>query len=303
MKPFSRIGYVVLTAAAATGLAGSSQPVLAHWDPGDPYKMHYPQLPDLTPTGMDVLASRAMPGTNLFKLLADDFLCTQTGPITDIHIWGSWLNDRLPQVPDPTGVLVPDPAGVRFKLSIHADIPAGPNQPYSKPGAELWSAVFGPNDFTVRLYHTLPQTTSGEAFYDPNTGQVLGVDYNIWQYNFTSIKNPFVQQQGTIYWLDVQAYPATDEAFFGWKTTNPNVTPHFNDDAVYGDTIGFYGPLVDPPGWQELIYPPNHPYAGQSIDLAFVITPEPGSATLGIGLAGLLMLRRRRQQAPATEPG
>ena len=25
--------------------------------------------------------------------LADDFQCTNTGPITDIHLWGGWLND------------------------------------------------------------------------------------------------------------------------------------------------------------------------------------------------------------------
>ncbi|WP_428940657.1 hypothetical protein [Fontivita pretiosa] len=295
MKDLSRMGYaVVLSAVGMVGIAGSPQPALADWDPGEPYKMHYPQLPDLTPNGMDVLASHWQPGTNLFKLLADDFQCTQTGPITDIHIWGSWLNDRLPLVPDAAGVLVPDPAGVRFKLSIHEDIPAGPNQPYSKPGAELWSAIFGPSDFTVRPYHTLPPTVAGEAFYDPNTGQILGFDHVIWQYNFESIKNPFIQTQGTIYWLDVQAQTAWPDARFGWKTTDPTVTPHFNDDAVYGDTIGFNGALVDPPGWQELIYPANHPYAGQSIDLAFVIAPEPGSAMLGIGLAGLVMLRRRR---------
>src|SRR5271165_4505513 len=28
-------------------------------------------------------------------VLADDFPCNQTGPITDIHIWGSWLSDQI----------------------------------------------------------------------------------------------------------------------------------------------------------------------------------------------------------------
>src|SRR5688500_17438091 len=77
------------------------------------------QEPDRV-TGMDVHASFPYaPGANFGKILADDFLCTLSGPITDIHIWGSWLNDRLPLVPDATGQLVPDPSAVEFKLSFH----------------------------------------------------------------------------------------------------------------------------------------------------------------------------------------
>src|SRR3990170_7895753 len=81
--------------------------VLADWNPGDPAK--WVQLPDLQPTGVDVKATYP-------KVLADDFLCTSTGPITDIHIWGSWLYDRLPVIP---GTTVGDPNNVSFRLSIH----------------------------------------------------------------------------------------------------------------------------------------------------------------------------------------
>src|SRR5208283_5119845 len=28
-------------------------------------------------------------------LLADDFVCTNSGPVSDIHIWGSWLNNLV----------------------------------------------------------------------------------------------------------------------------------------------------------------------------------------------------------------
>ncbi|MBN1766812.1 MAG: hypothetical protein JW860_16280 [Sedimentisphaerales bacterium] len=48
----------------------------------------------------------------------------------------------------------------------------------------------------------------------------------------------------------------------GWKTS----LDHWNDDAVWND-----GMVLD---WYELRYPPGHPYMGQSIDLAFVITGE-----------------------------
>ena len=55
----------------------------ADWDPGDPYKMHFPQLPD--PNGWDVQAE--------YPYLADDWLCTQSGPVNEIHFWCSWKED------------------------------------------------------------------------------------------------------------------------------------------------------------------------------------------------------------------
>jgi hypothetical protein len=254
----------------------------ADWNPGDPYKMHYPQLPDLTPTGIDVLDTLQPPTTGQqWKILADDFKCTETGPISDVHIWGSWLSDQLPQG---------NPANVQFKLSIHADIPAPPTGGHSMPGTELWEQVFPPGAFTVR-----PYATSQETFFDPNINQIIGTDTTVWQYNFQQIPNPFVQQAGTIYWLDVQALvPAGTGTIstFGWKTTNPldPRTPHFNDDAVYADTAGFDGPPITP--WTPLVYPSGSPLAGQSMDLSFVITPEP----IGVGMlamASLMFLRRK----------
>jgi hypothetical protein len=67
---------VILVAAPAT----------ADWDPGDPYKMHYPQLPD--PEGWDVNFSPPL-------VPAGDWLCTRTGPVSDIHFWFSSQLDRL----------------------------------------------------------------------------------------------------------------------------------------------------------------------------------------------------------------
>ncbi len=56
---------LLLTSLCLLVAAGT---VLAHWDPGDTYKMHYPQLPD--PNGFDV---------SLAFDLADDWLCTLSG--------------------------------------------------------------------------------------------------------------------------------------------------------------------------------------------------------------------------------
>jgi len=285
--------------------------VRADFDPNvDPSK--FIQLPDLSPNGLDVNATwkgpppQGLPNYPFRKILADDFWCVTTEPITDVHIWGSWLND----------LVAPD---VYFKLSIHADIPADPANgiPYSRPGPELWAGEFqkaptaAPLYFTERLYAENVQ----ERFYDPNNHEFIGQDTKVWQYNFYIPPALAFVQQGNpnapvIYWLDVQAIippiidPGTGEAsiapeVFGWKTS----FQHWNDDAVYGDTSGpGLSGVLSEQGWRELRYPgeelPNNPLPvelwGKSIDLAFVITPEPGTALL-LTVGALALLRRGRR--------
>ncbi len=261
----------------------------ADWNPTEPYK--WLQQPD--PQGFDVNAT--WKGVTPFvKILADDWKCTSKDPITDIHIWGSWLNN-----------IVQNDA-LTFKLSIHRDVPAGsdPNAPYSHPdntaAGLIRNYIFAPGTYAVRVDPNLPQGAT-ERFYDPNTNQIIGGDNEIWQYNFENLPDPFVQEGTTanpvIYWLDVQAFlPQTSNAVFGWKTSRD---PHQLDDAVFADTTAFNGPLFGPgPApvfWAPMTYPgatPTHP-TGESMDMAFVITsniPEPASVVLfavGFLLAGL----------------
>ena len=75
----------------------------ADWVSGDGYKMHFPQFPD--ESGWDVNATWPV-------ILADDWLCSDTGWIKDIHFWGSWRNGDVGQI-------------TSFKLSIHEDLPKG----------------------------------------------------------------------------------------------------------------------------------------------------------------------------------
>jgi len=65
-------------------------PTWADWDPGDGHKMHFPQMPD--PNGWDVNMTY-QPDVEPFRILADDWMCSETGPVTDIHFWGSWEDD------------------------------------------------------------------------------------------------------------------------------------------------------------------------------------------------------------------
>ena len=56
------------------------------------------QMPDLGEgTGIDVNDTQPF-------ILADDFLCEAPGRLTEIYVWGSWLNDYLPYGFDPNAV-------------------------------------------------------------------------------------------------------------------------------------------------------------------------------------------------------
>ncbi|MFH1278919.1 MAG: GEVED domain-containing protein [Candidatus Eisenbacteria bacterium] len=233
----------------------SAAPALADWDVNDPYK--WLQRPDLTPMGIDVNCSMGATGQGF--ILADDFRCTESGLITGVHLWMSWLNDYVPHGFDPTDVT--------FILSFHFDIPDSESTTgYSMPGNVIWYRAFQPGEFTARIW----QEGSPEGWMNPPEEYWFPADYTCWQYNFPMGPAGGFFQEGTpdnpvVYWLDVQAIPGDPEARLGWKTS----IQHWNDDAVWG--IGnepYFGP------WGELIYPPNHEMYGQSIDLAFVIQSE-----------------------------
>ena len=53
-------------------------------DAWDHHKMHFPQLPD--EDGWDVSSGY----TGQMQCLADDWMCSESGYVTDIHFWGSW---------------------------------------------------------------------------------------------------------------------------------------------------------------------------------------------------------------------
>ncbi len=190
------------------------------------------------------------------KVLADDWQCIESGYVRDIHFWVSW-NDDI--VGDITGV----------HLSIHDNDLSGP---YSKPGVELWAGDFLPGDFIVGYWES-----GDQGWYNPNTGDVLpGNHHDTYQINFNWIDDAFYQEAGQIYWLDVSV--VVEDGEIGWKTSE---SPQFEDDAVWGD--------LPVPIWEELV----DPITGISLDLAFVITPEPTSLGL-LMLGGFALLRRRR---------
>ena len=176
-------------------------PASAHWNPGDPYK--WVQNPDLAQTGIDVRATAT-------AILADDFQCEVAGPLTDIHVWGSWYHDVLPD---------DNPGKVTFILAIHKDIPAGTGGiPYSRPGAVLWYRSYPPGSFTWNLY----QGGLQEGWLNPPSDYDSFADTKCYQYNFTvpagAIRQTGTEAEPKVYWLAVQAVPEVPPAIFGWKT-------------------------------------------------------------------------------------
>ncbi|MBN2182611.1 MAG: hypothetical protein JW715_11925 [Sedimentisphaerales bacterium] len=212
-----------------------------NWNSGDPHKMHWAQEPDLSSTGVDI--------SMYIATVADDFKCSSSGTIDDIHLWGSFINDTLPD---------DGPDSLTFRLSIYSDIPAQ-GDIMSKPGDSLWTKVFKPGEYTAtKVYDGL------ENWYDPPRSRYYP-DNNrqVYQYDFCIDSNPFNQEEGTVYWLVVDELgPDFPDYKFGWKSTTRDL--HWNDNSSY---------LIDGQfAWKEITYPDEHDYKGEQLDLAFVIT-------------------------------
>ncbi len=215
------------------------------------------QRPDVTRMGIDI---RVDGNDGIPRVLADDFECTSFGWITDVHLWGSWKDDKKGEI---TGI----------RLSIHSDDPVGaggtdPENEYSKPDKLLWERDFGPGEFAERFYAAVDE---GEHWWDPYTGEFKWPgDHRIWQVDIRIPKDEAFLQEGSperpmVYWLDVAVMAEGGE--FGWKTRR--WPEHYNDDSVMG-VVDLTGKMT----WRELRYPDGHPLHPESLDMAFVLTGD-----------------------------
>jgi hypothetical protein len=251
----SKCTAITITIAAVCGLLAA--PASGDWDPNDPHKMHYPQLPD--PRGWDVEISSMNPQHEC----ADDWRCSSSGAVSDIHFWYSVSHD----------------GGTRFDwlvVTIYDDDQSGS---FSKPGNGLWSRTFPSSEFTV----VDPAGTGLQGFADPQQPWWDEDNHETYQQlNIENIPDPFFQEQGTIYWLGLYGcWEDGPQEPVGWKTT---LSKPFADAAVYRDLRG---------GWQPLD-PFFQDHVPERLDFAFVITPEPSTLSL-LTLCGLAVMRRRRR--------
>ena len=296
---FDRAKLVLTVVTIGLMFAGSA---LADWDPGDGYKMHWPQLPDPNGWDVDFYASTELqdPFTgNPFPAFTwpsgDDWKCTASGPVTDIHFWVSMKGDTLQT--NPNGVVPFQITNLQFRIRanvLSGEDNGGRTYEFSTPGVQLWSGTFSDaGQHQVRHWDTAAQ-----GWYVPVTDEHFPADHDhIYQINIpdTSIsgETPFEQVESEIYWLQIDYITAvlldengrpTDQSVdLGWKTARQE--DRFLDVATYYyQEANPYGPSAQ--GHRRLIID------GEPRDFAFVIAPEPGAVAMLL-LGGLALLRRR----------
>ncbi|MBN2270713.1 MAG: S8 family serine peptidase, partial [Sedimentisphaerales bacterium] len=225
------------------------------------------QFPNTSGYGMDIACDIFdYPGPSVQRRLADDFLCTTTGPITKVVLYASWKADSKATLG-------------RIHLAIYSDIPDpdGDGPAFSTPGYLLWEKDFYSvqEDFTESRYYTIPpMTMPGKAWWwDPAGGNapVQNDDKETWRYDIPINRTEAFVQQGdpcepVVYWLGVHVYfggfiPVPSDPGFGWKTSL--ISEAWNDAAVYSNDAGST--------WSRLKYPMGLPAIGENIDLAFEI--------------------------------
>lgn len=215
----------------------------------DPVKWSQPAV-ELQPhdpplfNGWDERSMRQQPPT-----VADDWLCTDKRPVTDIHWWGSFIGWDQPD---------PPPLPAAFHIGIWTDVPADPGagQP-SHPGTMIWQNICTTYDWNFAGYDIDPRGLQPwETCFQFNQK----LDPEQW----------FYQDPGpdgrNIYWLSIAAiYTEPTSYMWGWKTR-----PHFfQDDAyrIYQVDTG-WPPSV---GAKCLEGAPIE-WQGESWDLAFELT-------------------------------
>jgi len=219
---------------------------VADWDPEDEHKMHFPQLPD--PYGWDIYATSFLPQLpNTHNIvLADDFECSETGYIKDIHFWGSWKLCIVGEID-------------YFVIGVAEDLATDSQEiPYSRPGETLIK-------WEIHDWAESPVDTSDiQGWYEPHNDYWNEFDHsNYFQYNvFLDEEDWFYQEEGTFYWLFITAYvkqanPGLPQPLWGWKTSDVSLYPepymgkHYRDDAVWN-----YWTPYSQSDWVDIFEPP-----------------------------------------------
>jgi hypothetical protein len=213
-----------------------------------------------------------------YALSADDFLCTESTPVTDIHFAGrcntgnEWIES--------------------FRITFWSDVPRTPSDE-SHPASLglLYDQTIGPAD---------PEDPYKLGWQDNLDGTFsINLPENQWFYQEGTAANPIV------YWIGIQGITVLDDFpdLFYWSFVDENAAPLWGDDAAFTSDY-FEVPPWSNWGWPTLVepYEPDT-YEGpfptnwvQSADMAFVLStvPEPATVTL-LGMGALALIHRRRR--------
>ena len=227
-------------------------------------------------------------------ILADDWLCRDDRPVTDIHWWGSFIGWSQPELPP----ILPQ----AFHIGIWTDDPCEFPGDISHPNIMIWENICDNWVWNFAGYDVFPGQDPcewpREACFQFN--QLLSEDE--W---FLQDPNAPWDTDGdpnsAVYWLSIypifNAADYTDPQFrrWGWKTR-----PHYyNDDAymiqdVVMPPVDWPWPAPLPQNWPPrpgaMVTAGNeviNPMTGESWDLAFELTTnEPGEFDLTADLNG-----------------
>jgi hypothetical protein len=237
--------------------------------------------------GWDEKSIRTIP-----PLMADDWLCKDQRPVTDIHWWGSFLGWMKPDMPQPLPIA--------FHLGIWTDVPKNPNdlKSFSHPGTLIWEHTCTNFQWKFIGYDKDPRRTTNTEL-TATTVASFNPTVNDSCFEFDCIlpqaelyyQKPDPAGQGTVYWLSIAAVytsGTTPQFPWGWKT-RPR---HFNDDAVRITQLqtGIWPPVL---GSQWLSGQPIEYPRGVSWDLAFELTTNKPTAppTVDINVDGIVDLK------------
>lgn len=230
---------------------------------GADVQVKWSQAPDMY-KGLQFSSELKLP-----SIVADDWLCLDGLPVGDFTWWGGYYVPRVKPIPPggyPNSDSLPNGAqgGIEsFVIKIWSDIPADPSDPFSfsQPGDILATYVI--SNFSEVLYGA---TTVGRLVY---------------QYH-VELPEPFVQRQGQIYWLSIEANLFDDQKQWGWHESWQH-----NLDAAVQDYKGS--------GWATI----NNNLYDSDMSFEVSVVPEPGSlAALVFGAAGMAtgLLRNRKRR-------
>jgi hypothetical protein len=258
---------VIILVSVAALLAWAGASARADW----PHDVKWDQLLPSDDYGAAAYWSTGGPAV-IEATTADDFLCTETGWITDIEFTGFG-----------TSIL-------SFRVRFWTDVPET-DEEASKPGQLLYDQTFDPAGADGLGWKSI-----GDDTYKINIPEAL------WFPQEGSAANP------TVYWISIQAIidPAYYNDNFYWYFRDRNEAT-WGDDAVFASEYYGYDPwahwgweTTDPSASPEL-YGYRLPAGwAASADMSFKLTgiaiPEPAMlALVGFGAALLGFVRSRRK--------
>lgn len=192
-------------------------------------KMHWPQDPD--PYGWDVNG-----------IIADDWRCSESGPVKGFVFWGSWYSDIYGNIEN-------------ISIRVYSDISEEENSlEYSMPGDLLWECNIDNFEYIEEYDFGNQGWLEPEIYFDEENHNY----YNKIEITEFGECPDFYQEKDNIYWIEFDPVWSDHETYsWGWKTTYNS--QRFNDNAVYWNSnLG---------NWSEII----DPIDSDDLDLAFVV--------------------------------